>query len=147
MMLFTGLNRRHEIELSRHCVRLSRLLFLVQWLLALGCGRRDAVREGGGLWRILVGFAMKSQQKVKIEIGQETLNGWHVCDEALNRLVVSNENGPDVYIYFIDSDSFILQCGTMLAFQAGFTIVTWSLLLTNILCKAYKAADTLFLHR
>jgi hypothetical protein len=54
------------------------------------------VREGGGPWRILVGLAMESQQKVKIEIGQGTLNGWHVCDEALNRLVASNENGPDV---------------------------------------------------
>jgi hypothetical protein len=52
--------------------------------------------------------------------------------------------------YFIDSDSFIPQCGTMLAslFQGrpGFHYtVTWNALLINMLCKAYKAADTLFL--
>jgi hypothetical protein len=96
MMSFTGLNPRHEIELSRRCAdsRDFYSSFNGCWRWGVGdamlCAREE---DFGG---ILVGFAMESQQKVKIEIGQRTLNDWHVCDEALNRLVVSNENGPDV---------------------------------------------------
>ena len=32
-------------------------------------------------------------RKVKMETGQGTLDGWHGYDEALQRRVVSNENG------------------------------------------------------